>query len=395
MSAREIAVDLTGVPAIDNHCHGFRAADLVGLDPLGWEDRLTMMGMCFLSSGQTDPGLAAQVHSLRDRTVFALTARRWLAERLGVEPEPKALAAARAAAIAADPAGYCAGLMADQDIVAVIADDGYPQPAVTRAQFEASLGVPVHRVARIEPLIVELQASELGWSDFEAGFEARLDEAASDSHTVGYKSIIAYRTGLDVGSPSAAEAGAAYEQWRAAGWPKDRGPGKVVRDYCLRATLRAARRHDLVMHLHCGGGDPDIVLAHVRPQDVFSLLHDHMDQPIILIHGGYPWMAEAAYIASILPFVYIDLSEFLPWATLGIDRELEMLLGVVPAGKILYGSDEASEPEVFWLSARMAREALERVLSSSVERDFVTVAQAEEIGRGVLAGNTARLHGIA
>jgi len=395
VSAIAKLVDLTGAPVIDDHCHGFRAADLVGLDPLGWEDRLTMMGMCFLSSGQTDPALAAQVQGLRDGTVFALTARRWLAERLGVEPEARALAAARAAAIGADPAGYCAALMADQHIAAVIADEGYPQPAVLRADFESSLGVPVHRVARIEPMIVDLQAGELAWPDFEAGFEARLDEAAGDAHTVGFKSIIAYRTGLDVESPSAAEAGAAYEQWRASGWPKDRGRGKVVRDYCLRAALRAAQRHDLVMHLHCGGGDPDIVLAHVRPQDVFGLLHDHMDQPIILIHGGYPWMAEAAYIASILPFVYIDLSELLPWATLGIDRELEMLLGVVPAGKILYGSDEASEPEVFWLSARMAREALERVLRRAVERDYLTVAQAEEIGRGVLAGNTARLHGLA
>jgi len=394
VSAHEKLVDLTGAPVIDDHCHGFRAADLVGLDPLGWEDRLTMMGMCFLSSGQTDPALAAQVHDLRDATVYALTARRWLAERLGVEAEPRALAAARAAAIAADPEGYCAGLMAEQHIAAVIADEGYPQPPVPRAEFERSLGVPVHRVARIEPMIVELQRLDTGWADFESGFEQRLEEAAIDAHTVGFKSIIAYRTGLDVEDPSAAEAAVAYEQWRAAGWPKDRGPGKVVRDYCLRVTMRVARSHGLVMHLHCGGGDPDIVLAHVRPQDVFGLLHDHMDQPIILIHGGYPWMAEAAYIASILPFVYLDLSEFLPWAALGIDRELEMLLGVVPAGKVLYGSDEASEPEVFWLSARMAREALERVLGRAVQRDYLTVSQAEEIGRGVLAGNTAKLHGI-
>jgi hypothetical protein len=366
----------------------------VGLDPLGWEDRLTMMGMCFLSSGQTDATLAAQVHALRDGTVFALTARRWLAERLGVAPEPQALAAARAAAISADPAGYCAGLIAEQHITAVIADEGYPEPPVLRAEFESSIGVPVHRVARIEPMIVELQTLDTGWADFESGFAQRLEEAATEPHTVGFKSIIAYRTGLDVEDPSAAEAAAAYGRWRAAGWPKDRGPGKVVRDYCLRVTMRAAKSHDLVMHLHCGGGDPDIVLAHVRPQDVFGLLHDHMDQPIILIHGGYPWMAEAAYIASILPFVYIDLSEFLPWATLGIDRELEMLLGVVPAGKVLYGSDEASEPEVFWLSARMAREALERVLGRAVQRDYLTVAQAEALGGGVLAGNTAKLHDI-
>jgi len=394
MSARDRLVNLDRCPVIDNHCHGFRSRDLLELDPAGWEDRLTMMGMCFLSSGQTDPALARQVTALRHQTLFALTARRWLAGYLDVPADPSELARARAHAFGADAHGYCAGLMADQNIVAVIADEGFPQPPVLRGEFEDELGIPVHRVARIEPMIVDLQAGEPPWSEFEAGFEELLEQAAADPHTVGFKSVIAYRTGLDVGAPSAAEAARAYDAWRAAGWPKDRGAGKAVRDYCLRATLRAARRHDLVMHLHCGGGDPDIVLAHVRPQDVFELLHDHMDQPIILIHGGYPWMAEAAYIASILPFVYIDLSEFLPWASLGIDRELEMLLGVVPAGKILYGSDEASEPEVFWVSARMAREALERVLGSAVERDLLGREQAEQIGRGIMAGNTARLHGI-
>ena len=394
MSGSAKLVDLSGSPVVDNHCHGFRVEELLKLDPEGWEDRLTMMGMCFLSSGQTDPGLARQVAALRDGTVFALTARRWLAAYLGAAATPQGVAAARAAAFGADPRGYVRALMADQNLVAAIADEGYPQPPVTRAEFQRDLGVPVHRVARIEPMIVELQQADLGWSEFESGFAQRLDEAAGDRHTVGVKSIIAYRTGLDVGDPSTAEAGRAYEAWRAAGWAKGRGPGKVVRDYCLRATLRAVKQHDLVMHLHCGGGDPDIVLAHVRPQDVFGLLHDHMDQPVVLIHGGYPWLAEAAYIASILPFVYIDLSEFLPWASLGMDGELEMLLGVVPAGKILYGSDEASEPEVFWVSARMAREALQRVLARSVERDFLTVKQAVDIGRGVLGGNTKRLHGI-
>jgi hypothetical protein len=387
-------VDLSGSPVLDDHCHGFRNTDLLRLDPATFEDRLTMMGMCFASSGGTDARLAAQVSALRDSTVFALTARRWLAERLGVEPTSEAVAEARRVAYAADPAGYVGGLLADQGIVGVIADDGFPQPTVTRVEFEENLGAPVHRVARIEPWIVELQQTAGDFDAFEAGFEERLDAAGADARTVGYKSIIGYRTGLDVTDPSRAEAAAALDRWRAQGWAKDRGPGKVVRDYLLRATLRAARRHDRVMHIHVGGGDPDIVLAHVRPQDVFPLLHDHMDQPIIMIHGGYPWLAEAAYIASILPFVYLDLSEFLPWASMGTDGALELLLGVVPAGKLLYGSDEASEPEVLWLSARMAREALERVLGTAVERDLLAPGEAVTIGRGVLAGNTMRLHGI-
>jgi hypothetical protein len=393
MPTQRPSIDLSSTPVLDNHCHGFRSADLLRLDPEGWEDRLTMMGMCFASSGGSDERLARQVSALRDSTIFALTARRWLAAYLGVEATP-ALAAARQAAFSADPGAYVSSLLADQHIVGVIADDGYPQPTVTRAEFQQNLGIPVHRVARIEPWIVELQQAGLPFADVEASFEQRLDEAATDPLTVGYKSIIAYRTGLDVTNPAKAEAAAAYERWREQGWSKDRGPGKVVRDYLLRATLRAARRHDRVMHIHVGGGDPDIVLAHVRPQDLYPLLHDHMDQPIVMIHGGYPWLSEAAYIASILPFVYLDLSEFLPWASLGTDAALENLLGAVPTDKLLYGSDEASEPEVLWLSARMAREALERVLGSAADRDLLTAAEALRLGQGVLGANSMRLHGI-
>jgi len=388
------AVDLSTCEVLDDHCHGFRVEDLLALDPAGWEDRLTMMGMCFASSGGTDPGLAAQVAALRDSTMFALTARRWLAAYLGVEPTAEALSAARHAAMSVDPVGYISALMADQQIANVIADEGYPQPTVTRAEFEADLGARVHRVARIEPWIVELQALDLAFGDFEAGFERRLEEAAADPHTVGFKSIIAYRTGLDVSDPSRPEAATAYESWKGAGWPKDRGPGKTVRDWLLRATLRAAERRGKIMHIHCGGGDPDIVLTHVKPSDLFPFLHDHMRQPIVLIHSGYPWLAEAAYIASILPFVYLDLSEFLPWASLAIDGALETLLGIAPVGKLLYGSDEASEPEVFWVSARMTREALQRVLSRAVERDYLNVNEAERLGRGILAGNSKSLHGI-
>src|SRR5262249_10142165 len=116
---------------------------------------------------------------------------------------------------------------------------------------------------------------------------------------------------------------------------------------------------------------------------------------IVLIHTGFPWVEVAAYIASSLPNVHLDLSVMIPWASLGIEQMLTALLGIAPAGKLLYSSDEASEPEVIWVAARMGRRALERVLGDAVERDFLTVAEAERLGNGILAGNTRRLHGIA
>jgi len=71
-----------------------------------------------------------------------------------------------------------------------------------------------------------------------------------------------------------------------------------------------------------------------------------------------------------------------------------MILGSVPGAKVLHGSDESSEPEMFPVSARLVREALERVLGTFVDRDYLSVTDAESIGRGVLAGNVRKLHGI-
>ena len=119
------------------------------------------------------------------------------------------------------------------------------------------------------------------------------------------------------------------------------------------------------------------------------------ERPVLLIHSGWPWTDEAAFIASILPHVYLDLSIGIPWASLAIDRLVETALGVAPPAKVLYGSDEASEPEVAWFSAHVAREALERVLGRAVDNRWLSAIQATDIGRDVLARNCRRLHGIA
>ena len=56
----------------------------------------------------------------------------------------------------------------------------------------------------------------------------------------------------------------------------------------------------------------------------------------------------------------------MPWSSLALDGLLELLLGVAPTNKVLYGSDESTDPEVLWLSAQVGREALERVLTKAL-----------------------------
>jgi predicted TIM-barrel fold metal-dependent hydrolase len=389
-------VDLAQAEVVDDHCHAFRLDELLARDPSGFEARLTLMGMCAMSSAHMDPALWKRTEDLVDSTVYSLVSRRWLAERLGCEATAEAVAAARDQALRRDPIAYVRSLLDDERITGLVTDEGFPLPEIPSEEFEAGVGgVAVHRVVRIESLIVELREAATSYADLEERFEASLERAADDPRTVALKSIVAYRTGLDVEPADANRASSAFDRWRAEGWPETRQVAKPVRDRLLERTLAVAKRRGLVAHIHCGDGDPDIDLAHARPHDLFPFLRDHADQPVVLIHGGHPWTAVAAYIASLLPNVYVDLSVLVPWASSAIEPALEELLGMVPASKLLYASDQASEPEVFWISARLARRALERVLGGLVDRDYLTVAQAETIGRGILAENTRALHGLA
>ena len=212
---------------------------------------------------------------------------------------------------------------------------------------------------------------------------------------MAFKSVIAYRTGLDVEEAAPDDyCERAFENWRADGFTETRQNAKPIRDRLLRVALRAAKRHDRPVHIHCGGGDPSVVLEHAHPQDLFPLLSQHADQPVVLIHSGWPWLEEGAYVASILPQVYLEMSITMPWGSFAVDQKLEVLLGAAPPAKILYGSDESTEPEVIWLSAQLGREALGRVLGTAVERGWLDAAEARSIGEGVLAGNVRRLHGI-
>ena len=385
-------IDLSGVEIVDAHTHPYRLDDLRSKGSAGFDTRMMFLGESFLSSSRMKEELWPVADSFTDSTVFALAMRRWLADHLGCEPTRATVTAAREAAIREDAVAYTKGLLDAAGVVAVLSDEGYPQPPIPAAEFAETIGVTVHRVARLEPWILARRNGS--FDDLVAGVEADATEAASDPNCVAYKSIVAYRTGLDVGDPSSSDAEAAFARWREDGWAETREQAKPVRDFLIRRALAIAKTNDRPFHFHCGGGDPDINLRHADPIAIFPLLVDVQDQPVVLVHSGYPWVREAAYVASVLPNVYLELSELIPWGWGQVEWALEMLVGTVPAAKLLYGSDEAGEPEAFWASAILARTSLERVLTRYVERDHLTEQEARDLGKLVLGDSCRALHGL-
>jgi len=177
-------VDLSNAPILDAHTHPYRLDELLARDPDGFDTRIMFLGEAFLSSSQLDPELWPFVHGMTDRTLPGIALIRWLAERLGCEATRVSVREARITALRADPVGYTKSLLESEHVVGVFSDEGYPQPPIPRADFEAAIGVPVHRVARLEPWI--LRHREGSFDELVQGVEQEALDAAADAHCVAF-----------------------------------------------------------------------------------------------------------------------------------------------------------------------------------------------------------------
>lgn len=390
-------VDLSEVQIVDNHCHGLEIDQILASDPASFEARLTITGQAFLTSHphRRDPNAWGLISSLVEGNIFSMVSRRWLAEYLHCSEEE--LLATRDDRMRSGPVAYTRQLLDDQHIVELVADEGFTYQPVGAGELEKIVDVPVHRVARIESFIDSLITSDqcATVDDFADALENELEKAAADPATIALKSIIAYRTGLDIGAPDPERARAGFREWRSAGWKDSRETSKPVRDFLLHRAMVVVARHDIALHIHCGDGDADVVFQRSRPQDLFAFLQHYNRNSIVLMHAGHPWSEEAAYLASVLPHVYIDLSVLIPWASTNITRYLHQFLGMMPSRKLLYSSDQVYEPELFWLPARFARRALEQTLTDLVDGQYFSQKQALAVGEGILGQNCRRVHGFA
>lgn len=384
-------IDLSSIAVIDAHNHGLPLSILRHNDPAGVIDRCTITGMCISSSGLAGAVPADFVSELSQTTPFALALIRDMAGFLDCAPSLEAVQRSRNARLVADGAGYLRSLMASAGIAGLVVDDGYPQPRVDPAILREEYAVPVGSVVRIEPLILEALETANSWRGLNETFAGKLG-AAIDAGAIAIKSIIAYRTGLDIAWPSGEDLEVHFNRWREAGFPRGRGSAKIMRDALAYSAADVAKRHDVPFHIHCGGGDSDILLDYARPACLFPFLKDRFEQDIVLIHAGWPWTDEAAFIASVLPRVYIETSLATPWASFALEQKLNTLLGVAPPRKVLYGSDASSEPEILWFSARVMRRVLGRVLESGVGSGWLVEKEARMIAEDVLASNVRRLH---
>jgi predicted TIM-barrel fold metal-dependent hydrolase len=198
---------------------------------------------------------------------------------------------------------------------------------------------------------------------------------------VGLKTNAAYRTGLDIAAPdatAAAEALAAAPVRLA-----DKALLELVLDDALAAN--AASGEPLPVQVHCGFGDADLRLSRADPALLGPLVERYRDTPFVLLHC-YPFVRQAGWLAHVYGNVHLDVSLTIPhvWRAAEAIREA---LELAPVSKLLYASDAARTPELYYLAAKGWRAALAEVLGEALQPD-----EAERAGRLVLRENALALY---
>ncbi|MFZ7942611.1 amidohydrolase family protein [Neobacillus sp. 19] len=373
-------VSLKDCQAIDVHAHPYIANAV----PFTVDEYVRKLSLAVIPN-QISPNykwVKNQPYPGSNMWVQILTGR--LAKYFSCEPTLEAVVAQRNVK-AANYKKFTRELFQDAHLTGVVADFGYPQPPLSKTEYADLCGARIWEVFRIEPEMVRLGEECQNFGEFIEKYRTVLADALKRNEVVGLKSIIAYRSGLDIAPMDQGNAAAEYEAFR----QNTRAKVKSFRDYCLHVAMEECTVANKVMHIHTGIGDGEVVLPKASPSFLLDMLRDskYEKTKVHLVHGGYPWVEEAAFIVSILPNVYMDLSLQNPFSGHGVKRILSQVFEFAPFDKVMYGSDAFTVPEMNWLGVQLFKECFEEVLGSWVESDYMDAETARVIGEMVLYRN--------
>lgn len=310
----------------------------------------------------------------------------------------------------------------------ILVDDGLDnganiQPYSWHDKFTLS---PCKRIVRIETVaatimsslhqqgklpvgvaIADEEACSLAWVTFITAFEQAMLAALADEAVVGFKSVICYRTGLDIQMGrdiDVTEDG--LRSFRRHYLPdcvarSFRVEAKGMNDALVISTCKLIadgyQRQGAAkpLQFHTGLGDNDINLLDSNPACLQPLIKHFPTVPVVLLHSSYPYTREAGYLATVYKNAYLDIGEVFPMVSRnGQEKIVRQALELTPTSKILWSTDGHHFPETYWLANVQGREALDKVLCQYVEQEDLTLPQAIQATKDILFNNSNNLYSL-
>jgi predicted TIM-barrel fold metal-dependent hydrolase len=375
-------IDLSSIPLADNHCHGIYQTQ-APVDITAWRGLFTE---------SFDPAMrSAHVKN----TLFYRRLIREMATFFECEPTEEAVLAARQQH---DERLLVSQFLQAANFDVLFIDKGYPPPEMLLSDATVSdlANCRVAPMLRVELLMQRLIAENNTLSAVVEALQAALNDVRGQGY-VALKSIVAYRTGLNIRTWRIDDAEEAFAVAHLE--TQERGSVRLAHkpllDTLLHVTFAEAARQELPVQFHTGYGDTDADMLLANPLYLRAVLErrEYRAMPVVLLHESYPYTQQGAYLATVYENVYLDLSYGIPY--LGYHEMLEFTraaLSVAPFSKLLYSSDAVGVPEIHWISALNGRSILGQVLGECVGHGDLSSTEAEEAGVAVLHDNAMRLY---
>ena len=371
-------LDLSAIPIVDNHCHSLLRNQ--PQDDEAFRNHLTESYI---------PEVARRdvPHSL----VYHWAIRE-LASLLGCEAQADAVHAARRER---GLESLTREIVERANFKTWLVDTGYGTDTTFGLdELRGFVACDIREIVRLEPLIERLILEATDFDGFLDAYRAAISDLRGSGY-VAMKSVLAYRTGLQLErvdrSTAAAAFGPVHEMARRDG--RLRIESKPLLDFLILAAVEESARQEVPIQFHTGLGDPDLDLTKADPAGLRLLFSDaYRAAPIVLLHTGYPYVRSLSYLAAMYPNVYADLGEVQLFVAGDLRSIVRELLGLAPMNKILFSTDASLVPELYWLGAQAGRRALGQVLDEHIAEGLIDERTAIGMAEMILWRNAERVY---
>jgi uncharacterized protein len=375
-------INLGRIILIDHHAHSL-LSDFSQLDAIGFRQAFS------------ETRSLAMLQSHAQHSIHYMHMLRELSEYLDVEEDEEKILEMRSRLEKTD---YVQMLFDDASIGGLIIDAGFRKDDMLDLDhFSSRSERPIYQCVRIEAVIEESLRQSDSFEEMHAQFVEGLSNP-SGPKTVAFKTIAAYRGGLEIDSVDVNVARTNFSELKAAG--KHGRALRIMRGplyhYLLRESFEMAQQLNLPVQIHSGLGDLDADLRDSNPWCFRNILENRKfsKTKFVFLHC-YPYVREAALLASLYSNVYMDLSLALSLVSSQAGSLFADAIAVAPSTKILIATDGHSVPETYWYASHSARRALSSVLSYLIGNGFVNEGQANAIAERLFHKNAQDLYGLS
>lgn len=282
-------------------------------------------------------------------------------------------------------------LLAATGIDHYVVDTGFKGSAITPPDVLAAVtGATADEIVRLEALAEAIAPTSTA-AAFVRDFDAAIAEASQTA--VGFKTIVAYRFGLDFDPdrPSEAEVSAAADEWLR--HSASDGDYRISHPVLLRHLIWRAVDEGKPIQFHVGYGDSDINLHRCDPTKMTEFIRRTRTSgaSIMLLHC-YPFVPEAGFLAQVYPHVYLDTgaaSHYTGWSSHNLIRQS---LELAPFDKVLFSSDAWGLPELYTAGVTVWRRGVSRLFDEWIAADEISSADAERYISWIASDNAQRVY---